>query len=171
MKSTGAGYADPGPGWEKRSCRLTENTMPANLPPQYYEIERRFREEAETVEQKIACVEELLAVIPKHKGTDHMRADLRKRLSKLRTEATSKKQVSRKASVHHVEKEGAGRVAVVGPPNVGKSPLVAALSHAHPDISEAPFTTWAPTPGMMPVEDIQIQLIDTPPIAERVPSI
>ena len=142
--------------------------MPANLPPQYHEIERRFREEAETVEEKIACVEELLAVIPKHKGTDHMRADLRKRLAKLQTEAASPKKASRKASVFHVEREGAGRVPVVGPPNVGKSSLVAALSHAHPDVSAAPFTTWAPTPGMMPVEDIQIQLIDTPPLAEHV---
>ena len=141
--------------------------MPANLPPTYHEIERRYREEAETIEEKIACVEELLAVIPKHKGTDHMRADLRKRLSKLQTAALSPKHTSRQQSVFHIDKEGAGRVAVVGPPNVGKSCLVTALTRATPAVSPAPFTTWAPSPGMMPVDDIQIQLIDTPPIAEH----
>jgi len=142
--------------------------MPANLPPTYYEIERRLREEAETPEEKIACVEELLAVIPKHKGTDHLCADLRKRLSKLRTAAQSPKRSSRQQSAFHLDREGAGRVVLIGPPNVGKSSLVAALTHAHPDVSEAPFTTWTPTPGMMMVEDIQIQLVDTPPLADHV---
>ncbi|MFH1568639.1 MAG: GTPase [Gemmatimonadota bacterium] len=142
--------------------------MPANLPPQYYEVERRLREEAVTLEEKIACVEELLAVIPKHKGTDHLRADLRKRLAKLRTAAASPRRTTRQQSAYHIEREGAGRLVLVGPPNVGKSSLVAALTHARPEVSEAPFTTWAPTPGMMTVEDVQIQLLDTPPVAEHV---
>ena len=142
--------------------------MPANLPPQYYEIERRFREEATTPEEKIACVEELLAVIPKHKGTDHMCADLRKRLSKLRAAAQSGKRSTRQQTAFHIDREGAGRASLVGPPNVGKSALVAALTHATPEVSEAPYSTWTPTTGMMPMEDIQIQLLDTPPIAEHV---
>ncbi len=142
--------------------------MPANLPPTYYEIERRLREEAETPEEKIACVEELLAVIPKHKGTDHLCADLRKRLSKLKTAAQAPKRTTRQQSAFHLDREGAGRLVLVGPPNVGKSALVAALTHARPDISEGPFTTWTPTPGMMMVEDIQIQLVDTPPLADHV---
>lgn len=142
--------------------------MPANLPPTYYEIERRLREEAETPEEKIACVEELLAVIPKHKGTDHLRADLRKRLSKLKTAAQTQKRTTRQQSAFHLDREGAGRMVLVGPPNVGKSALVAALTHARPEVSEAPFTTWTPSPGMMLVEDIQIQLVDTPPLADHV---
>jgi len=142
--------------------------MPANLPPHYYEIERRLREEAETPEEKAACVEELLAVIPKHKGTDHLRADLRKRLSKLRTAAQTQKRTTRQQSAFHLEREGAGRVVLVGGPNVGKSSLVAALTHAHPEVSPGPFTTWTPSPGMMQVRDIQIQLVDTPPLAEHV---
>jgi hypothetical protein len=142
--------------------------MPANLPQQYHDIQRRLREEAETTAEKIECVEELLAVIPKHKGTDHLRADLRKRLSKLRTEADSPKQSGgRQKTAFHIDREGAGRVVVIGPPNVGKSSLVAALTHAHPVVSSAPFSTWAPSPGMLPFEDVQIQLIDTPPIAEQ----
>lgn len=142
--------------------------MPANLPPQYYEIERRLREEAETPQEKVACVEELLAAIPKHKGTDHLRADLRKRLSRLKAEARAPKRTTRQQSAFHLDREGAGRLVLVGPPNVGKSSLVAALTHARPEVSEAPFTTWTPMPGMMAVEDIQIQLVDTPPLAEHV---
>ncbi|MCK4693814.1 MAG: 50S ribosome-binding GTPase [Anaerolineales bacterium] len=51
---------------------------------------------------------------------------------------------------------------VVGPANVGKSALVATLTNATPEVADSPFTTWIPTPGMMLVEDIQIQLVDTP---------
>lgn len=65
----------------------------------------------------------------------------------------------------HVEKEGPARVVLAGAPNVGKSALLSALTNATPKVSEYPFTTWTPTPGMMPVRDIQIQLIDTPPLS------
>lgn len=137
--------------------------MPTNLPPQYFAVEKRYRA-AETTQEKIACLEELLGAVPHHKGTDHLRADLRKRLSKLRDASQHQKGANRQESVFHIDREGAGRTVLVGPPNVGKSSLVAALTHATPDVSQAPFTTWTPTPGMMPVDDIQIQLIDTPPL-------
>jgi ribosome-interacting GTPase 1 len=137
--------------------------MPTNLPPEYFEAEKRYRA-AQSAADKIARLEELMGTIPKHKGTDKLRADLRRRLSKLKEAAQAKKQPGRQESVYHIEKEGAGTVIVSGPPNVGKSALVAALTNATPEVSEAPFTTWEPTPGMMPMEDIQIQLIDTPPL-------
>ena len=137
--------------------------MPTNLPPEYFEIEREFRA-AETVQQQIALLEELISVVPKHKGTDRLRADLRRKLSKLRERSQTRKEVGRRQSVFRIEKEGVGQVAVVGAPNVGKSALVAALTNATPEVSEAPFTTWEPIPGMMPVEDVQVQLIDTPPL-------
>ncbi|MBT4499586.1 MAG: TGS domain-containing protein [Gemmatimonadetes bacterium] len=137
--------------------------MPTNLPPEYYKVEKRFRE-AETSTEKIACLEEMISTVPHHKGTDHLRADLNKRLAKMRDAAKTQKGASRQESVFSVDREGAGRVILVGPPNVGKSALVAALTHATPQVSEAPFTTWAPAPGMMMVDDVQIQLIDTPPL-------
>jgi ribosome-interacting GTPase 1 len=137
--------------------------MPTNLPPEYFEIEKRYRA-AKTPTEKIACLEELLSTIPKHKGTDKIRADLRRRLSKLKSASQSKKGISKHESAFHIDKEGAGQVAVVGPPNVGKSALVTALTNATPEVANFPYTTWKPTPGMMPVEDIQIQLIDTPPL-------
>jgi len=137
--------------------------MPTNLPPEYFEAEARYRA-AQSAAEKIVLLEELISTIPKHKGTDKLRADLRRRLSKLKSSVQTRKGVSRHESPFHIDKEGAGQVAVVGPPNTGKSALVAALTNATPQVSPAPFTTWTPTPGMMAVENIQVQLIDTPPL-------
>ncbi len=137
--------------------------MPANLPPEYYAAEEDFRA-AETQQEKIACLEKLISTVPRHKGTDHLRADLRKRLSKLRQADQQGKAGTRHESVFQIPREGAARVVVTGPPNVGKSALVAAVTKASPEVSAAPFSTWQPTPGMLHVDDIQLQLIDTPPL-------
>ncbi|MBW1851652.1 MAG: TGS domain-containing protein [Deltaproteobacteria bacterium] len=106
----------------------------------------------------------MLRIVPKHKGTDKLRAGLRKRLSKLKTTAQAKKGIGKRESAFRIEKEGAGQVVLVGPVNVGKSALVSALTNATPEIADFPHTTWKPTPGMMPMENIQIQLVDTPPL-------
>jgi len=137
--------------------------MPTNLPPEYFEVERRYRA-AESVRERIACLEELLSTVPKHKGTDRLRADLRRKLSRLRDESKARTSTSRHESAFLIDKAGAGQVVVVGPPNTGKSALVAALTNAAPEVSSSPFSTWTPTPGMMPFEDVQVQLIDTPPL-------
>jgi ribosome-interacting GTPase 1 len=63
-----------------------------------------------------------------------------------------------------VPREGAAQVALVGAPNAGKSSLLAALTNASPDIAPYPMSTHHPLPGMMEFEDIQIQLVDLPPI-------
>jgi len=137
--------------------------MPTNLPPEYFKVEEQYRA-AKTVEAKIAYLEEMLSIVPKHKGTDRLRGDLRRRLSKLKTAPRSKKSAGRRDSAFRVDKEGAGQVVVVGLANVGKSALVAALTNATPEVASHPFTTWTPTPGMMPLDDIQVQLVDTPPL-------
>ncbi len=138
--------------------------MPANLPPQYFEAEKRFRL-AKSPEEKIAGLEEMLAIMPKHKGTDHLRAELRARIAKL-TQLAAKKSGVRRASML-IEKEGAAQVAVIGLPNTGKSQLVASITNASPTVAEYPFTTHSAMPGMMEFENIQIQLIDTPPLAPQ----
>jgi small GTP-binding protein len=137
--------------------------MPTNLPPEALEAEQRYRA-AKSVAEKITCLEEYISFIPKHKGTDKLRADLRRRLSKLKAASQVRKGVSRRESAFRIEREGSGQVVVVGPANVGKSALVAALTNATPEVADYPFTTWTPTPGMMLVENVQIQLIDTPPL-------
>ncbi|MBT8379296.1 MAG: 50S ribosome-binding GTPase [Ignavibacteria bacterium] len=137
--------------------------MPTNLPPEYFAADKKFRE-AESASAKISALEEMMSTIPKHKGTDKLRADLRRKISKLKSVKQKKKGGVKHESEYHIEKEGAGRVVIIGLPNVGKSSLVAQLTHAEPKISESPFTTWQPMPGMMPIDDIQIQLVDTPPL-------
>jgi len=137
--------------------------MPINLPPEALAAEKLYRA-AQSTTERITCLEEFIAIIPKHKGTDRLRADLRRKLSKLKDASQTKKGVSRRESAFQIDREGAGQVALVGPANVGKSALVAALTNATPKVSAAPFTTWQPTPGMMEAENIQIQLIDTPPL-------
>jgi hypothetical protein len=141
--------------------------MPANLSPEYLQAEQRFKS-AKTTEEKVEALGEMQATIPKHKGTEKMQADIKRRLAKLRTEQ-AKRPTSRAGLIHRVEKEGAGQVALVGPPNSGKSSLVRRLTHATPEVAEYPFTTRVPLPGMMLFEDIQIQLVDLPPVHPDVP--
>ena len=140
--------------------------MPTNLPADYFNAEERFRS-ATTTEDKIKHLEEMMGTIPKHKGTDHLRADLRKKLSKLKTAATSKKTSKKQVSAYHINKEGAGQIIIIGTTNVGKSSLVANQTNADPEISAVPFTTWSAMPGMMMIDNIQVQLIDTPPFSEE----
>ena len=136
--------------------------MPANLTPQYLEAEQHFKS-AKTTEQKISALEEMQATIPRHKGTEKMQAELKRRLSKLKT-TQEKKPTSRAGMIYRVEKEGAGQVALIGPPNSGKSQLVCSLTRAAPEVADYPFTTRLPLPGMLHFEDIQIQLVDLPPV-------
>ena len=136
--------------------------MPANLTPDYLEAERRFKS-AKTSQEKIDALEEMMATIPRHKGTEKMQAELKRRLSKLKAEQ-HRRPTSRIDIIHRVEKEGAGQVVLVGPPNSGKSLLVRGLTHATPEVADYPFTTRAPLPGMMPFEDVQVQLVDLPPV-------
>jgi len=138
--------------------------MPANLTPQYLEAERRFRQ-ATTPEEQLAALGEMMATIPKHKGTEHMRADIRRRMARVRTEAARKRSAGRGPTWQHVPREGAGQIVLVGPPNAGKSRLLAALSHASPIVAPYPFATRIPLPGMVAFENVQIQLVDLPPIA------
>jgi ribosome-interacting GTPase 1 len=137
--------------------------MPLNLPAEAIEAQHRYRD-AETIEEKVSTLEEYISLIPKHKGTDHLRADLRKKLSKLKNAAQKGKKSGKQLSVFHIDKEGIGQAVLVGQPNVGKSALVAALTNATPEVAEYPFTTWTPTPGMMEFKNVQVQLIDTPPL-------
>ncbi len=138
--------------------------MPANLTPQYLAAEKRFKE-AETLPEKIEALEEMMATIPKHKGTEKMRADLRRRMAKLLAEKEKKHGGSKGADIYTVPREGAAQALLIGPPNAGKSSILARLTHATPEIADYPLTTRLPQVGMMPFENIQIQLVELPAIA------
>lgn len=137
--------------------------MPANLPPQYYEAEDVYRQ-ARTHYEKIEALEAMLAIMPHHKGTDKLRANLRTRLAKHATDAERQTIGKRKGPSYHIRQEGAGQVVLVGLPNSGKSQLLASLTSSSPRVADYLFTTLVPTPGMMPFENIQFQLVDTPAI-------
>src|SRR5579883_2524962 len=137
--------------------------MPANLTPQYMEAERRFKQ-AETVPDKIAALEEMMSTIPRHKGTEKLQAELKKKMSGLRKEAeTAKKGGKRESFI--VEREGARQLALVGAPNAGKSQLIRAVTHATPEVADYPYATRIPIPGMLVFENVRLQLVDLPPIS------
>jgi len=142
--------------------------MPANLTPEYQKAEQRLRQ-ADTDAEKLSALQEMLRTIPKHKGTDKMQADIKRRISQLRKQA-SKRPATKGLDLFHVPKNGAGQVVLVGPPNVGKSSLVAATTNGPVKVGDYPYTTALPIPGMWPYEDVHIQLVDTPPMTpEHVP--
>jgi ribosome-interacting GTPase 1 len=136
--------------------------MPANLTPEYFKAEQWYRE-ATTNEEKILATERMLAVMPKHKGTDHLKADLRRRLSKLK-EAPTKKAGTKHADIFYIQRSGVGQVVLLGTPSCGKSSIVAALTNAKVNVADFPFATTNPVPGMLMFENVQIQLVDMPPI-------
>jgi len=137
--------------------------MPANLPPHYYEEEKKLKS-ARTPEEKIAILETLLSMIPKHKGTEKLQSELKQRLSKARDQVGKKKGGSRRTDEHHVEKEGAGQIVLAGMPNVGKSQILGAFTRAVPQIADYPYSTLKPLSGMARFENIRIQLVDIPPL-------
>ena len=140
--------------------------MPANLTTQYKEAEERYKA-AETSAEKLTALEEMLSIIPKHKGTEKIQADIKRKISKLKDVDEKHGSQAKRGIEYNVEKEGGGQVIMAGPPNSGKSSLLAHITNAQPDIGEYPFTTHRQLPGMMEYEDIKIQIVDFPPISEE----
>jgi ribosome-interacting GTPase 1 len=137
--------------------------MPANLTPDYLQAEAKFKQ-AKTIPEKIKALEVMMAVIPKHKGTEKMRAQLKSRMAKLKEELQRKPAIGRAEQAYNIKKEGAGQVVLIGLPNSGKSSLFSKMTHALSEVANYPFTTQKPIPGMMKFENLQIQWVDTPPI-------
>ena len=143
--------------------------MPANLSPEYKSAEAAFRAAREPKE-RLECLREMLRTIPKHKGTEHLQGDIKARIKQLTEElAGPKKGGARGGPALVIRPEGAAQVAVLGPPNSGKSAFVARLTGAHTEVGPYPFTTRFPQPAMLPYEDIHFQLVDLPPVARDHP--
>ncbi|MBX3412024.1 MAG: 50S ribosome-binding GTPase [Pirellulales bacterium] len=137
--------------------------MAANLTPQYLKAEEEYRRAA-TVEEEVKWLEVMLREIPKHKASEKMQAELKQKLSKAKKEAEVERKSGKKSHGVRIPRQGAGTAILLGGPNSGKSQLLRSLTRATPEVAPYPFTTRAPQPGMMPWEDVYVQLIDTPPI-------
>jgi hypothetical protein len=143
--------------------------MPANLSPEYKAAEAAFRNAREPRE-RLEWLREMLRVIPKHKGTDHLQADIKRRIKELAEELEGpRKGGTRGGPALMIRPEGASQLALIGPPNVGKSALHARLTASGAHVASYPFTTQHPQPGMMPHEDIHFQLVDLPPVSPEHP--
>ncbi len=139
--------------------------MAVNLPPQYHDAEARYKK-GKTAEEKLAALREMWVILPKHKASEKVQADLKTKISELTDQIEQAKLAPKKAppGSYKILRQGAGQVVFLGPPNAGKSRLLSRLTKATPTVAPYPFTTREPVPGMMDYEDVRVQLIDLPPV-------
>ena len=139
--------------------------MPTNVTADYKKAEDAFRKAREPRE-RLECLREMMRTIPKHKGTEHLQADIKSRIKQLTEELSAPKKGGRRSGPSHVVRaEGAAQICLLGPPNSGKSSLHVRLTGSRSEIGAYPFTTHLPAPGMLPYEDTHFQLIDLPPVS------
>ncbi len=143
--------------------------MVLNLTPDYHEAERKYRQ-ARTHEEKLAALEEMLRTIPKHKSSEKKQSDLKRKIKELKEEGQRPAKKGATLDPYYIPPQGAGQVLLFGLPNSGKSSLVGRLTKAPVKITDFPFGTPLPVPGMAYFEDVPIELVDLPPVTpEHVP--
>ena len=128
--------------------------MPANLTPQYHAAEERYKQ-ARDDREKMKALKEMMAYIPKHKGTEKLQADIKRKIARLKDDMEVKRSKGGHRFSFSVEREGAAQIVVVGPPNVGKSCLISNLTDTNLEVADYPFTTRIFQPAMMQYEDFQ----------------
>src|SRR5262245_35101638 len=137
--------------------------MAVNLTPQYHEAEAEFKR-AQTAEERLECLRKMWTLVPKHKASEKLQAELKTKISETKAEVEKERRSPRKGGgvSYKIPHQGAGQILLVGGPNAGKSRILSRLTRAHPEVAPYPFTTREPTAGMMEWEDARVQLIDTP---------
>jgi ribosome-interacting GTPase 1 len=144
--------------------------VPANLSPEYKAAEAAFRKAREP-QERLNALREMLRTIPKHKGTEHLQADIKGRIKELteQVEGGARRSGGHGGPALVIRPEGAAQLALLGSPNAGKSSLHARLTGSNAHAGPYPFTTQYPEAGMMPFEDIHFQLVDLPPVSAEHP--
>jgi ribosome-interacting GTPase 1 len=141
--------------------------MAANLTPQYLEAEKRLKT-AKTPQEKLEILQEMMALMPKHKATEKLQALIKGKISKVKEEMARTPSSVKHGVSYLIPKQGGGQVIVLGPPNSGKSMLIKALTGAEPEVGDYPFTTRHPAPYMMKFENVPVQLVDLPPMTPEI---
>ncbi|MFL5342216.1 MAG: GTPase [Gemmataceae bacterium] len=138
--------------------------MAVNLTPQYHEAEEEFRR-AQAADERLACLQKMWQLVPKHKASEKLQAELKQKISDAKKEIEHEKKNPKKTGISYkMPPQGAGQIVLIGPPNAGKSQLLSKLTRATPEVAPYPFTTREPHAGMMDWEDVRVQLVDTPPV-------
>jgi uncharacterized protein len=138
--------------------------MAANLTPQYLEAEAEYKR-AKTAEERLACLKKMLTLVPKHKASEKLQAELKTKISEAKKEVEQERRSPKKVGVSYkIPRQGAGQFVLLGAPNSGKSRLLTRLTRATPEVAPYPFTTHEPHAGMMDWQDVRVQLVDLPPV-------
>ncbi len=141
--------------------------MPTNVTYEYEEAEKRFVT-AQSLPEKLKCLQEMLTKAPSHKGAENLRNELKQRIKRYK-DLISKEKQSKKGSGKSlaIKKEGAAQVVLIGKTNVGRSTLLSKLTNAKPIIADYPFTTKMPEIGIMDYYGVRIQVIEIPAMVEH----
>src|SRR5947208_12024414 len=138
--------------------------MAVNLTPQYHEAEQEYKR-AQTAEERLECLKKMWALVPKHKASEKLQAEIKTKISDTKEEVEQERKHPKKGGVSYkIPRQGAGQVVLVGGPNAGKSRLLSRLTRAAPEVAPYPFTTREPSAGMMDWQDVRVQLVDLPPV-------
>ena len=143
--------------------------MAVNLPPQYHDAEAEYKR-AGNAEERLAALQKMWTILPKHKASEKVQADLKTKISETKKEVEQEKKAPKKGGglTFKFQRQGAGQYVILGGPNAGKSSLLRKFTRATPEVAPYPFTTREPSAGMMDWQDVRLQLIDTPPITADV---
>lgn len=136
--------------------------MSTNVSPEFAHAELKF-DRAQTDDEKLEALEEMMSTMPGHKGAESLRAQIRTRYKKLKEKMEIKSKKSGGRNKPTIKKE-AMQATIIGFPNTGKSSLFEILTGIkNPTTSEVAFSTYTPLVAMMSYDDVKIQLIDSPP--------
>lgn len=134
--------------------------MPINAGYEYFAAEKKYLA-AQTLEEKIDALKELIKAAPKHKGSENLLSELKTRLKKFIEK--SEKSASVGKGKKGIRKEGF-QVILVGLPNSGKSTILSRVTNATPEVSSTPYTTREPNIGTMSYNGVYAQIVDLPAV-------
>lgn len=140
--------------------------MPVNPTIVFQKAERTYAE-AQTIQEKLKALNEMLRTAPSHKGAENLRAEIKRKLAKYKTLIEKDKQSKKGKSKYSIKKEGAATIVILGGPNSGKSTLLNKLTNKKVEVAAYPFTTREPEVATLDYKGIKIQLIEIPAIVKN----